>query len=109
MSEELIKARTAELAKFYQAHNPEKVGDAETLVRGYPFLSIVASLEAKYGKAVMDTELPSWMAELQKQKDIEEAKIKAAQNPGNVSSQHSTMVPYIASYCGINMIIYDHI
>ena len=63
-SEELIKALTAQLVTFYEAHNPEKVAHAEMLVRGYRFLDIVKSLEEKYGKVVMDTDLPSWMAVL---------------------------------------------
>lgn len=67
VSEAVFAERVAQLTKFYESHNPEKVGDAETLVRGYPFLSIVASLEAKYGKSVLEAELPTWIAELGKQ------------------------------------------
>ena len=57
----MAESRIAELASFYAKHNPEKAGDAESLIKGYPLEALVASLEAKYGKAVVAAELPSFV------------------------------------------------
>jgi hypothetical protein len=50
----------ARLEEFYKAHAPDKVGKAEQVIRGYKFVDVVASLEAKYGVAVIAKELPQF-------------------------------------------------
>ena len=56
------ETRVEELTAFYKKHNPEKAGEAAALIKGYPFESIVASLESKYGKELIGKELPTWAA-----------------------------------------------
>ena len=51
--------RKAQLQQFYSKHNPGKVGDAEMLLRRFPFADLVGALRKKFG-AVPD----GWDAEV---------------------------------------------
>ena len=41
--------RKAQLQQFYSKHNPGKVGDAEMLLRRFPFADLVGALRKKFG------------------------------------------------------------
>jgi hypothetical protein len=76
MSEAAIAERVEQLKSFYNKHNPDKVGDAETLIANYRFLDIVNSLLNKYGEDVLKSELPNWYAELANDKAADEELVK---------------------------------
>ena len=47
--EQVICFLLPKLQAFYQVFSPDKVGDAEGLLRGYPIIDVAASLHHKYG------------------------------------------------------------